>query len=92
MVGRMTHGIRQSGRVGPVPPQPGAAGRRWPWTAEARLTRQLRSETPSDRIFAAFCVCGHNVLKILAHLRALLAAILAVFLSILRLSSRVAMP
>ncbi|RHZ93960.1 hypothetical protein D1122_17210 [Cereibacter sphaeroides] len=88
----MKHGIRPSGWAGPVPPQPGEAERRRLWTAEARLTRQLRTETPSDRIFAAFCVCGHNVLKILAHLRALLAAILAVFLSILRLSPRVAMP
>ncbi|MEA5163209.1 hypothetical protein [Cereibacter johrii] len=88
----MKHGIRASGRAGPVPPQPGEAERRRPWTAEARLTRHLRTETPSDRIFAASCVCGHHVVKILAHLRALLAAILAVFLSILRLSPRVALP
>ena len=33
--------------------------------------------TAGDAVFAVLCACGHNIRKILAHLRALLAAVLA---------------
>jgi hypothetical protein len=39
---------------------------------------------PIDAIFAVLCVCGHNLRKILAHLRALLALMIAAILGVLR--------
>ena len=44
---------------------------------DGRLSRCLLKGTFGDAIFAVLCACGHNIRKILAHLRALLAFILA---------------
>ena len=45
--------------------------------SDGRLARCPLKGTIGDAIFAVLCACGHNIRKILAHLRALLAAILA---------------
>jgi IS5 family transposase len=44
---------------------------------DGRLTRCTLKGTIGDALFALLCGCGHNIRKILAHLRALLAALLA---------------
>ena len=44
---------------------------------DGRLSRCPLKGTTGDAIFAVLCGCGHNIRKILAHLRALLACILA---------------
>lgn len=36
-----------------------------------------------DALFAVLCSCGHNIRKILAHLRTLLRAIVAMIIAIL---------
>jgi len=41
---------------------------------EGRLTRCALKGLLGDTVFAVLCGCGHNIRKILAHLRALLAA------------------
>ena len=51
---------------------------------DGRLTRSTLKGTFGDALFAVLCACGHNIRKILAHLRALLAFIIAVILSTLR--------
>ena len=51
---------------------------------DGRLSRCFLKGTLGDAIFAVLCGCGHNIRKILAHLRALLAAIIALVLAILR--------
>jgi IS5 family transposase len=45
--------------------------------SDGRLTRCTLKGTLGDALYAVLCGCGHNIRKILAHLRALLAAILA---------------
>jgi len=50
---------------------------------DGRLARCGLKGTTGDAIFAVLCGCGHNIRKILAHLRALLAAILTVVLATL---------
>ena len=44
---------------------------------DGRLTRCPLKGTIGDALFAVLCGCGHNIRKILAHLRALWAALLA---------------
>jgi IS5 family transposase len=44
---------------------------------DGRLARCALRGTTGDALFAVLCGCGHNIRKILAHLRALLAALLA---------------
>jgi IS5 family transposase len=44
---------------------------------DGRLARCALKGTLGDALYAVLCGCGHNIRKILAHLRALLAAILA---------------
>ena len=44
---------------------------------DGRLARCALKGTLGDALFAVLCGCGHNIRKILAHLRALLAALLA---------------
>lgn len=44
---------------------------------DGRLSRCPLKGTSGDAIFAVLCGCGHNIRKILAHLRALVAFILA---------------
>jgi transposase, IS5 family len=49
---------------------------------DGRLSRCFLKGTLGDTIFAVLCGCGHNLRKILAHLRALLAQIIAVILGL----------
>jgi IS5 family transposase len=44
---------------------------------DGRLSRSPLKGTFGDAIFAVLCGCGHNIRKILAHLKALLALIMA---------------
>lgn len=44
---------------------------------DGRLARCALKGTIGDAVYAVLCGCGHNIRKILAHLRVLLAAILA---------------
>jgi IS5 family transposase len=53
--------------------------------AEGRLARCGLKGLLGDAVFAVLCGCGHNVRKTLAHLRALLTALLA---SLLQLHAR----
>ncbi len=48
---------------------------------DGRLTRCPLKGTTGDAIFAVLCACGHNIRKILAHLRAILALLIAVMLN-----------
>ncbi|MDT8329276.1 MAG: IS5 family transposase [Roseovarius sp.] len=48
---------------------------------DGRLTRCPLKGTAGDAIFAVLCACGHNIRKILAHLRAILALFIAVILA-----------
>ena len=48
---------------------------------DGRLSRCPLKGTIGDALFAVLCGCGHNIRKILAHLRALLALIIAGILS-----------
>jgi IS5 family transposase len=48
---------------------------------DGRLTRCPLKGTVGDAIFAVLCACGHNIRKILAHLRAWLASIVATILN-----------
>ncbi len=49
---------------------------------DGRLARCGLKGTLGDAIFAILCGCGHNLRKILAHLRAWLAQIIVVMLSL----------
>ena len=51
---------------------------------DGRLSRSPLKGTLGDALFAVLCGCGHNIRKILAYLRALLATITAAILSALR--------
>ncbi|WP_159347817.1 IS5 family transposase [Roseomonas harenae] len=44
---------------------------------DGRLARCALRGTLGDALYAVLCGCGHNIRKILAHLRALLAALIA---------------
>lgn len=48
---------------------------------DGRLSRCPLKGTIGDALFAALCACGHNIRKILAHLRAWLAWIVAAILN-----------
>jgi len=48
---------------------------------DGRLSRCPLKGTNGDALFAALCACGHNIRKILAHLRAWLAWIVGAILS-----------
>ena len=50
---------------------------------DGRLSRSPLKGTLGDALFAVLCGCGHNIRKILAYLRALLAIIIAAILSAL---------
>jgi IS5 family transposase len=47
---------------------------------DGRLTRCPLKGTAGDAIFAILCACGHNIRKILAHLRVILALFMAAML------------
>ena len=51
---------------------------------DGRLSRCPLKDTLGDALFAVLCVCGHNIRKILAHLRAILALMIAAILTALR--------
>jgi transposase, IS5 family len=51
---------------------------------DGRLARCGLKGTFGDAVFAVLCGCGHNLRKILAHLRAWLAQILAAILDLSR--------
>ncbi|TGN67478.1 IS5/IS1182 family transposase, partial [Paracoccus liaowanqingii] len=51
---------------------------------DGRLSRCPLKGTFGDAIFAVLCGCGHNIRKILAHLRALLALILTAIFRVIR--------
>jgi len=51
---------------------------------DGRLARCGLKGTMGDAVFAVLCGCGHNLRKILAHLRAWLAQIIALILEISR--------
>jgi transposase, IS5 family len=48
---------------------------------DGRLARCPLKGATGDAIFAVLCACGHNIRKILAHLRALLVLIIAALLA-----------
>jgi IS5 family transposase len=50
---------------------------------DGRLARCGLKGTIGDALFAVLCGCGHNLRKILAHLRALLARIIATILGLI---------
>ena len=50
--------------------------------ADGRLSRCFLKGTLGDALFAVLCGCGHNLRKILAHLRAWLAQIIVVILDL----------
>ncbi len=51
---------------------------------DGRLARCFLKGTLGDAIFAILCGCGHNIRKILAHLRALLVVLIAAVLHLIR--------
>ena len=51
---------------------------------DGRLARCGLKGTMGDALFAVLCGCGHNIRKILAHLRAWLAHIIVVILDLVR--------
>ena len=50
---------------------------------DGRLARCALKGTQGDAVFAVLCGCGHNIRKILAHLRALLRAVVTMIFAIL---------
>ena len=48
---------------------------------DGRLARCPLKGAAGDAIFAVLCACGHNIRKILAHLRALLTLLIAALLA-----------
>ena len=50
---------------------------------DGRLSRCPLKGTTGDAIFAVLCGCGHNIRKILAHLRGLLALLIAALAAIM---------
>ena len=59
---------------------------------DGRLSRSPLKGTLGDALFAVLCGCGHNIRKILAYLRALLAIITAAILSALRATGQAQTP
>lgn len=51
---------------------------------DGRLARCFLKGTIGDALFAVLCGCGHNIRKILAHLRKLLATIITLVLAAIR--------
>jgi IS5 family transposase len=51
---------------------------------DSRLARCFLKGALGDAFFAVLCGCGHNIRKILAHLRKLLAAVITLVLATIR--------
>ena len=45
---------------------------------DGRLSRCTLKDSIGDALFAALCACGHNIRKIMAHLKSWLALIIAI--------------
>lgn len=56
--------------------------------SDGRLARCLLKGRIGDAIFAVLCACGHNIRKILAHIRALWAFVSRFILSIIVVTDR----
>ena len=56
--------------------------------SDGRLARCALKGTLGDALYAVLCGCGHNIRKILAYLRALLAVLLATLLQSLTPTDR----
>ena len=52
--------------------------------SDGRLARCPLKGRIGDAVFAVLCACGHNVRKILAHLRALLFLLLHLIAAMIR--------
>ena len=59
---------------------------------DGRLSRSPLKGTLGDALFAVLCGCGHNIRKILAYLRALLALMIAAILSAIRATEHAQRP
>ena len=59
---------------------------------DGRLSRCPLKGTLGDALFVVLCGCGHNIRKILAHLRALLALIIAAILAALHATEPALIP
>lgn len=55
---------------------------------DGRLARCPLKGVTGDAVFAVLCACGHNIRKVLAHLRALLAVLLAALFAALERHER----
>jgi IS5 family transposase len=55
---------------------------------DGRLSRSPLKGTFGDAVFAVLCACGHNIRKILAHLRALFAWIIVAILTAVNVPRR----
>ena len=51
---------------------------------DGRLARSPLKGVIGDALFAVLCGCGHNISKILAWLRAILAHLIALFIAVMR--------
>ena len=51
---------------------------------DGRLTRCPLKDTLGDAVFAVLCACGHNLRKILVHLKALMTLLIATLIGALR--------
>ncbi|MFV0385468.1 MAG: hypothetical protein ACK5L9_15950, partial [Paracoccus sp. (in: a-proteobacteria)] len=56
--------------------------------SDGRLARCPLKGRIGDAIFAVLCACGHNIRKILAHIRALWAAVILLILRIIVVDNR----
>ena len=55
---------------------------------DGRLSGSPLKSTFGDAAFAVLCACGHNIRKILAHLRALLAWLIVAILTAINVNRR----
>ena len=51
---------------------------------DRRLARCPLKGRIGDAVFAVLCACGHNIRKVLAHLRALLSLLLQLIAAVIR--------
>ena len=55
---------------------------------DGRLARCPLKGRIGDAVFAVLCACGHNIRKILTHLRAIVSLVIRLILSIIVLADR----
>lgn len=56
--------------------------------ADGRLARCPLKGRIGDAVFAVLCACGHNIRKILAHIRALWTLVILLILTIILVDNR----